>query len=156
MATFGATGTRTFGELFGPVGTHTFADYGATLVVTPLAVDPILTLIVPDQVATGIKVRLWAEYTDNVGATAVTVLPQFCIFRLDKSGVRQIEMALTTMIALGEGYYHDWVPSKDGTYTVTAATSHGGHHLFAVTNVTARARYDDTARALNDTLVSRF
>lgn len=122
---------------------------------TPLATDPILVLIGPDEVATGLPIRIWAEHTDNTTASALTSVPQFRIFRLDTSGVRQVEVALTYMTALGEGYYYDWTPSVSGSFLMTVAAHHGGHHLFGVSEITARPKFDPIALALHDTLVAR-
>jgi hypothetical protein len=155
MATFGTPETRIFGTLFGPVGTHTFADYGIALAVTPLTTGSVLTIITPDQVATGIKVRIWAEYTNNTTTTPL-VTPQIRIFYLDALGVRKPEIALASMTVLGEGAYYDWTPTKNGTFLTTVAAVVSSTNYLVTSSVTARARYDNTARALNDTLVSRF
>lgn len=123
--------------------------------ITPLATDPVLVIISPDEVSTGLPIRIWAEHTDNTEATALTDTPQFRIFRLDSSGVRQVEVGLTYMTALGEGYYYDWTPSVSGSFLMTVAAHHGGHHLFGVADITARPKFDPIALALHDTLVAR-
>jgi hypothetical protein len=123
--------------------------------IIPLATDPILVLIGPDEVATGLPIRIWAEHTDNTEATALTDVPQFRIFRLDNDGLRTPEIPLSYMTALGEGYYYDWTPSVSGSFLMTVAAHHEGNHLFGVADITARPKFDPVALALHDTLVAR-
>lgn len=123
--------------------------------VTPLIVSPILTIISPDQVATGLEVRIWAEQTDNTTASTVTS-PQIRIFYLDAIGVRSAEISLANMNGLGEAYYYDWTPSKAGTFQITVAATTGTGNVMVAESVTARAKFDPIALALHDTLVSRF
>lgn len=123
--------------------------------IIPLATDPLLVIISPDEVSTGLPIRIWAEHTDNTEATPLTSTPQFRIFRLDNDGLRVPEIPLSYMTALGEAYYYDWTPSVSGSFLMTVAAHHGGHHLFGVADITARPKFDPVALALHDTLVAR-
>lgn len=124
--------------------------------ITPLATDGELFLFVPDEVASGSTIRLWAELSDNTGAYAPSSVPQIRIIRLDDSGTRHSEMTLRYMTGAGEAYYTDWTPSQAGTFVVTVAAHDGGKHLFAHQPVSSRSRFDPVALALHDTLVARF
>lgn len=124
--------------------------------ITPLATDGEILLFVPDEVASGATIRLWAELSDNTAAYAPSSDPQIRIIRLDNAGVRQSEMALKYMTSAGEAYYTDWTPSQAGTFVITVALHDGGKHLFAHQTISSRSRFDPIALALHDTLVSRF
>jgi hypothetical protein len=133
--------------LFGGVG-------GVT--VTPLTTDNELFLLMPDEIATGVPSRIWAEMSDNTTASTPTSDIQLRVFSLDSSGNRSTAVPLRNMDALGEAYYYDWTPAASGIYVVTVAAHDGGKHLFKQSHITVRARFDPIALALHDTLVSRF
>jgi hypothetical protein len=124
--------------------------------VTPLSTDGELLLFVPDEVASGATIRLWAELSDNVAAYAPTTDIQIRIIRLDSSGIRQSELPLQYMTAQGEGYYTDWTPTQSGTFVITVAAHDGGKHLFEHQTISARPKFDPVALALSDVLVSRM
>jgi hypothetical protein len=124
--------------------------------VTPLTTDNELFLLMPDEVATGVPSRIWAEMSDNLAASAPTSAIQLRIFSLDSSGNRSTAVPLHNMDSLGEAYYYEWTPATSGIYVVTVAAHDGGKHLFKQSHITVRARFDPVALALHDTLVSRF
>ena len=123
--------------------------------VTPLTPDPILAVLSPDEVSTGLPIRIWAEYADNTTTAPLTSDVQVRIFRLDDNGVRQGEVSLRNMAALGEGYYYDWTPTVSGNFLVTVAAEDGATKHFVTASVTARPKFDPVALALHDTLVAR-
>ena len=124
--------------------------------VTPLATDGELLIFVPDEVASGTTIRLWAELSDNTAAYAPSSDIQIRIIHLDDSGNRVSEMTLRKMTSMGEAYYTDWTPSHAGTFLITVAAHDGGKHLFEHETVSVRSRFDPVALALHDTVVARF
>jgi hypothetical protein len=128
----------------------------ADLLITPIATDNILSVLTPDEVATGVPIRIWCEWVSNTGADSLDSVPQIRVFGLADDGSRIGEVGLHYMTSAGEGYYYDWTPSSVGHFLVTVAGLASGVAVFASAQVTARPKFDPVALALSDVLVSRM
>lgn len=124
--------------------------------VTPITAGPTIAIVIPDEVATGAAVRVWAEGCDNAGTVALDAASQITIWSLSTSGSRTTETVTTTMTASGEAYYFDWTPSADGTYLIQVAGKISTVAYFVTSSVSARPKFDPIALAVHDVLAARM
>lgn len=127
-----------------------------TVSFTPLTFGDTAVILMPDEVAVGQPVNVYAQIVDSSGPVTLAEPAQWAVYGFDVNGVRSelVPVAQMTQVGSADLWVGTWTPSASGTYEVVVAMNDPPVYSIARA-LTVRPKFDPIGLAVDDVLVSR-